>query len=285
MTSVTHRRTGRSSLARARRRARIQLWGSVAVIATLVLYPYLFGWTLEPFATDAARVLEPPSAQNWFGTDRVGADLFSRTLWAGRTDLPLTLAATLLALVIGAPIGAWFGYSARLGERMMRLIDAFQALPLLILILALVALSGSKAYMIVVAIVLYAAPSFIRVVRSEVLAVSTARYVEAARAYGVSTPRILIRHVLPNVTEIILAQAALIAASAFLAISSLSFLGVGVAPPTPTWGGMIADSVGALTSGIWWPTLFPGLAVFINVVCFNLIANAIRSTGRFGELS
>ncbi len=103
MTSVTHRPTGRSSsLARARRRARIQLWGSVAVIATLVLYPYLFGWTLEPFSTDAARVLEPPSAQHWFGTDRVGADLLSRTLWAGRTDLPLTLAATLLALVIGA---------------------------------------------------------------------------------------------------------------------------------------------------------------------------------------
>jgi peptide/nickel transport system permease protein len=283
VTSSTRRR--KPTLARARRWARIRMWGSLGVIGLLVLYPYLLSGTLEPFATDASRVLEAPDSQNWFGTDRVGADIFSRTLWAGRTDLPLALTRTFLALLVGAPLGAWFGYSSRLGERMMRLIDAFQALPLLILILALVALSGRKAYMIVVAIVLYAAPSFIRLVRSEVLAVSASRYVEAAKAYGVSTPRILLRHILPNVTEIILAQTAMIAASALLAISSLSFLGIGVAPPTPTWGGMIADGVGALTSGFWWPVLFPGLAIFINVVCFNLIANAIRSTGRFGELS
>src|SRR5690606_9361755 len=161
----------RSSLARARRWARIRMWAALGVISFLVLYPYVFSGTLEPFATDASRVLMAPNAENWFGTDRVGADLFSRTRWAGRTDLPLALAGTFLALLVGAPLGAWFGYSSKLGERMIRLIDAFQALPLLILILALVALSGRKAYMIVVAIVLYAAPSFIRVVRSEVLAV------------------------------------------------------------------------------------------------------------------
>ncbi len=282
---MTSSRRSKTTLATARRLARIRLWGSLIVIGFLILYPYVFSGTLEPFTTDASRVLAPPDAQNWFGTDRVGADILSRTLWAGRTDLPLALAGTFLAVLVGAPLGAWFGYASKLGERMMRVIDAFQALPLLILILALVALSGRKAYMIVVAIVLYAAPSFIRLVRSEVLAVSASRYVEAAKAYGVSTPKILVRHVLPNVTEIILAQTAMIAASALLAISSLSFLGIGVAPPTPTWGGMIADGVGDLISGFWWPVLFPGLAIFVNVVCFNLIANAIRSTGRFGELS
>src|SRR5690606_19691314 len=168
---VTSSRRSKTTLATARRLARIRLWGSLIVIGFLILYPYVFSGTLEPFTTDASRVLAPPDAQNWFGTDRVGADILSRTLWAGRTDLPLALAGTFLAVLVGAPLGAWFGYSSKLGERMIRLIDAFQALPLLILILALVALSGRKAYMIVVAIVLYAAPSFIRVVRSEVLAV------------------------------------------------------------------------------------------------------------------
>lgn len=280
MTAETTRT--RSRVRRARTRVRIQLTVALLVIATMMLYPYLFASTLEPFATNPGQVLQPPGAEHWFGTDRVGSDLFSRTLWAGRIDLPLALVATGTALVIGAPLGAWFGYSSRFGERVMRLIDAFQALPLLIIILALVSLSGAKEVMIVVGIVLYAAPSFIRIVRSEVLAVSASRFIEAARAYGVSTPMILLRHVLPNVKEVILAQAALLAASAFLAISALSFIGVGVAPPTPTWGGLISDGVGPLISGIWWPVLFPGLAVFVNVVCFNLIANALRVSGRTG---
>jgi ABC-type dipeptide/oligopeptide/nickel transport system permease subunit len=263
-------------LGRRRRAARIRLVVAVSVVAVLIVVPYAFAGFLDPYGTNVQHVLEGPSGQFWFGTDKVGADVFSRTLWAARADLPLALGATAMALAIGAPLGAWFGYSSRWGERAMRVIDAFQALPLLIIILALVALSGGKTYMVAVAIVLYAAPAFIRIVRSEVLAVSTSRYVEAARAFGVSTPTILRRHVLPNVAEIVLAQTALIAASSFLAISALSFLGVGVAPPTPTWGGMVADGVGPLISGIWWPVLFPGAAIFINVVAFNAMANAAR---------
>lgn len=266
-------------LARRRRGAKFRLALSTTVVVVFIVVPYLFAGALEPYGTNVRHVLEGPSGQFWFGTDKVGADVFSRTMWAARTDLPLALGATALALVIGAPLGAWFGYSAKLGERAMRVIDAFQALPLLIIILALVALSGSKTYMIAVAIVLYAAPSLIRVVRSEVLSVSTSRYIEAARAFGVSTPTILRRHVLPNVADIVLAQTALIAAASFMAISALSFLGVGVAPPTPTWGGMVADGVGPLVSGVWWPVLFPGAAIFINVVAFNEIANSIKDLG------
>ena len=263
-------------LGRRRRNARIRLWIALVVIATLIVVPYAFASFLDPYGTNVQHVLEGPSGEFWFGTDKVGSDVFSRTMWAARTDLPLALGATALALAIGAPLGAWFGYSTKLGERAMRVIDAFQALPLLIIILALVALSGGKTYMVAVAIVLYAAPAFIRVVRSEVLAVSTSRYVEAARAFGVSTPTILRRHVLPNVAELVLAQTALIAASSFLAISALSFLGVGVTPPTPTWGGMVADGVGPLISGIWWPVLFPGAGIFTCVIAFNALANAAR---------
>ncbi len=263
-------------LARRRRAARIRLGIAVSAVAVMIIVPYLFAGLLDPYGTNVKHVLEGPSGQFWFGTDKVGTDVFSRTMWAARTDLPLALGATAMALAIGAPLGAWFGYAHKLGERAMRVIDAFQALPLLIIILALVALSGGETYMVAVAIVLYAAPAFIRVIRSEVLAISSSRYVEAARAFGVSTPKILRRHVLPNVIEIVLAQTALIAAASFMAISALSFLGVGVTPPTPTWGGMVADGVGPLISGIWWPVLFPGAAIFINIVAFNAMANAAR---------
>lgn len=266
-------------LARRRRNARVKLIISIALVGSFIVAPYVFATYLDPYTTNVGQTLTGPSAQHWFGTDKVGTDIFSRTLWAARMDLPLALGSTAMALAIGAPLGAWFGYSTKLGERMMRVIDAFQALPLLIIILALVALSGGKTYMVAVAIVIYAAPAFIRVVRSEVLSVSTSRYVEAARAFGVSTPRILTRHVLRNVAEIILAQTALIAAMSFLAIAALSFLGVGVAPPTPTWGGMVADGLGPLVTGIWWPVIFPGAAIFLNVVAFNAMANATREIG------
>ena len=182
--------------------------------------------------------------------------------------------------MIGVPLGIWLASSPRWGERWMRFLDAFQALPLLILILALVALSNNQLWMIVVAVAIYAGPVYIRLVRSQVLSLREARFIEAAHASGAGPYRIMRYHLLPNVRGVILAQTSLVAAGALLGITALSFLGVGVQPPTPSWGSMIALDSSALVEGHWWPVIGPGIAIFLSIVAFNLVADGLRELGR-----
>ena len=153
--------------------------------------------------------------------------------------------------------------------------DAFQAFPLLILALALVSLSGNELYMVVVAIALINVPRFIRLMRSEILSLREARFIEAAIATGASPSRVVFRHLLPNVWGIVLVQTSLTVANAIVVISSLSFLGIGVSAPTPPWGSMIRDGAGNMSSGEWWIAGFPGLAVVLCVLAFNQLADAI----------
>ena len=233
----------------------------------------------SPTAANPAELLLPPSSDHWLGTNGVGTDVFSRTIKAADTDLPLALAGTVTALLIGVPLGIWLASSPRWGERWMRILDAFQALPLLILILALVALSGNKVWMIVVAVAIYAAPVYIRLVRSQVLSLRESRFVEAARASGASPYRVMRYHLLPNVREIVLAQTALVAAGALLGITALSFLGIGVQPPTASWGSMISLDASSLVLGKWWTVAGPGGAIFLSIVAFNIIADGLRELG------
>jgi peptide/nickel transport system permease protein len=244
-------------------------WVVIAIFAPLIA-------THSPYVSVAAG-LAPPSGENYFGTDRLGFDVFSRTIYAARQDLYLAVAGTGIALVIGVLIGIPVGFTRHWsGELTMRLFDGIQAFPLLVLALALVAGLGQSSGTIIAALAFVNIPIFVRVVRSQVLTLREQRFVEAAVASGNPTWRILFRHVLPNTWVPILAQATISIAFAIIIIAGLSFLGVGIKPPTPEWGLMIQTGYQNLISGQWWISIFPGLAVASVVLGFHLIGDGIQ---------
>lgn len=243
----------------------------VIFLAGLFL-PLPFG----PTEINTAATSLPPNGTHWFGTDQVGQDVFARTLRAARTDLPLALGGTALATLLGVAGGLAVSNKSRWSEWVMRGLDAFQSLPLLILTLALVVVSNNSLFMVAVAIALVCGPFYIRIVRSQAIVVRESRFIEAAIASGASTRRIMWVHMLPNLRAIILAQTALTGAIALLVVAALSFLGVGVVPPTPSWGAMIRAGAAQLVTGQWWNVLFPGLALFACIISFNLIADGLR---------
>lgn len=247
----------------------------VLFITLLLLASLVAPLPYDPTATDGSRSLVPPGGEHWFGTDGAGGDIFSRLIAAARVDLSLALAGTLLSLVLGLPLGLAASGKGKGSEWLVRGLDAFQAFPLLILALALVSLSGNRLYMVVVAIALINVPRYMRLMRSEILSLRESRFIEAAIAMGASPRRITFRHLLPNVWGIVLVQTSLTIANAIVVIASLSFLGVGVSAPTPSWGGMIRDGAGNMTSGEWWIAGFAGIAVLLCVLAFNQLADAI----------
>jgi peptide/nickel transport system permease protein len=269
------RRSASSGLRVGRRRPNTSVVVGLGLLGLLLLLGYVAPLALDPLATDAAAALQPPSATHWFGTDRVGADVFSRTVRAARLDLTLALLGTAAALALGVPLGLIASTKGPWGERIMRGLDTFQAFPLVVLALAVVSLSGNRIEMIPFAIALINIPRYMRLIRSEVLSLREKRFVVAAFASGARTARILRRHILPNLRGIILAQTSLAAAHALVVIAALSFLGVGLQPPTPSWGAMIRSGSQHVTSGEWWVFTFPGLAIVIAVISFNRIADGL----------
>lgn len=247
----------------------------VAFIVLLLLASLVAPLPYDPTATNGSNALKAPGAEHWFGTDGAGGDVFSRVISAARIDLSLALAGTLLSLVVGLPLGLVASGKGRASDWLVRGLDAFQAFPLLILALALVSLSGNRLYMVVVAIALINVPRYIRLMRSEILSLRESRFIEAAIAMGATPGRITFRHLLPNVWGIVLVQTSLTIANAIVVIASLSFLGVGVSAPTPSWGGMIRDGAGNMSSGEWWIAGFAGIAVLLCVLAFNQLADAI----------
>jgi peptide/nickel transport system permease protein len=246
--------------------------GIVYLAALFLPLPY------DPLAVDTSAILQPPSSAHWMGTDGVGGDILSRTIAAGRVDLSLSLLGTLLSLVLGVAGGLLASTRSVWAERFMRALDAFQALPLLIVTLALVTLSGNSIWMVALAMVMICGPLFVRLVRSQALAVRESRFVEASLAAGSGWGRIMFRHVLPNIRPLILAQTAQVAGVGLLLVAALSFLGIGVQPPTPTWGGIIKTGASQVVLGNWWIVAAPGLAIFLCVLSFNLIADGLRDT-------
>lgn len=244
---------------------------TIVVLALAVPLPH------DPFRPEALNGLRPPSRTHWLGTDSAGFDVFSRTVAAGRLDLPLALIATILSLGIGVPIGLAASTKSRRSEYLMRGLDVFQAFPLLVLAIVLVAVTGNNLRNVVVAIVLINAPRFVRLTRSEALTVREARFIEAAQAMGAGPQRIVWRHLLPNISGSILAQASLSTANAIVVIAALSFIGIGTSPSDASWGSMIRAGSQAMATGQWWIALGPGLAVFLTVVSFNAVADGIMS--------
>jgi len=247
----------------------------VIILTTIILLAFFAPLPFDPRKPDPLNALAPPGNGHLLGTDSLGFDVLSRTIVAGQLDLPLALVATVLCLLIGVPIGLAASAKSRWDELIMRGLDVFQAFPLLVLALVIVALTGNNLRNVVVAIVLINAPRLIRLTRAEALSVRESRFIEAARAMGASRTRIVRRHLLPNISGTILAQAALSGANAIVVIAALSFVGIGASPTTPSWGSMIRAGGQQMATGQWWVALGPGLAVFLAVISFNAIADGV----------
>lgn len=260
-----------------RRRLHLRLWIPLTVLALLVIAGYFSPLPFDPRQPDSAGdTLLAPGGQHWMGTDKFGLDVFSRLVASAATDIPLAVSGMLISLVFGVALGLIASLPGRGGERLVRALDVFQAFPLLLIAIAVVALMGNNLKNVVIAIVIINIPRFIRLVRSEGLSIRESRYIEAARAVGVSTPRLLFRHMLPNMTGTILAQASLAVANAIVVIASLSFLGIGINAADPSWGAMIQTGSANITTGQWWVWAFPGAAVFVTILCLNAIGDELQ---------
>jgi ABC-type dipeptide/oligopeptide/nickel transport system permease subunit len=248
----------------------------VVVIAIWLIIAIFCPWIApyDPLAQSFAR-LSPPSAEHWFGTDAVGRDVLSRTLYGARVSLPLALILVVASMIIGSILGAFAGYFGRgVDEVIMRISDLVFAFPTIILAMIVAASLGPSLTNAVIALLVVSWPSYARVMRSMVLGERAREYVIAGRLLGASAYRSLGRDVLPNVAAPVLVLATLDFGNAILLLSGLSFLGLGATPPTPEWGSMVAD--GVQNFSVWWLSAFPGLAIFTVVMAFNFLGDAMR---------
>ena len=250
--------------------------GAVLIVAVLVaifaplISPY------DPLKQDLVSPLLPPSAAHWLGTDNLGRDIVARVLYGTRVSLIAGLASVTAAVVAGSLIGLSAGFAGgRVDGVLMRFVDAVLAFPGLVLALALGSVIGAGLGGVVIALGVVYTPTFARLMRGQVLSVRTREYVEAARVLGAPGWRIVKQHVLPNVATAIVVQASLSIAFAILAEASLSFLGLGVRPPEPSWGGMINQGRGYLQQAPWM-VFGPGAALFVTVLGLNFVGDAIR---------
>ncbi len=249
--------------------------GATLLCLVAVLSPWLTPY--DPVASDVSVALQPPSAAHWAGTDQLGRDVLSRIIAATRLDLAIALSAVSLSFALGAVIGGVSGYAGgRLDRVVGRLVDVLMAFPLFVLAMALVAALGNRVENIVVATAIINLPFYIRFARAEVNVRRDAGYVEAARAGGEGHLAVVLRFLLPNVLPAMAVQISLNLGWAILNAAGLSFIGLGVRPPTPEWGILVAEGARFITTGKWWLVAFPGLALMLAVLCFNLLGDGLR---------
>lgn len=225
---------------------------------------------------NVANRFAPPSAEHWFGTDDFGRDIYSRVVMGSRVSLQVGAIAVSISLVAGTLLGLISGYRGGwLDATLMRSMDVLFAFPVVLLAIALVAVFGPSLRNTMIAIGVVFTPIFARVVRGSVLSVRENLYIRAVRSLGASDMRIVLRHVLPNVAAPVIVQTSLSLAFAILLEAALSFLGVGVQPPQPAWGLMLSDAQRFMAQG-WWLSVFPGLAIFVTVMAFNVVGDGLR---------
>jgi peptide/nickel transport system permease protein len=246
--------------------------GCLVLIAALA--PFFTAY--RPDAIDASELLSGPSLKHWLGTDQLGRDVFSRLVYGGRISLSVGLIAIVLATFIGVVLGGAAGYYGGIVDYLlMRFTDMMLCFPVLFLILAVIAMLEPSVFNIIFILGCTSWMGQARLMRAEVLSLKNKEFVLAARAYGASDILIMCRHLVPNAFGPILVSAVLGVANAILAESSLSFLGLGIQPPTPSWGNMLNDA--KMTLGVaWWLNIFPGLAILITILGYNLLAEGTR---------
>jgi len=276
--------TDTSALDSPARRARRRLFRRKAAVTGLVVLTLFILLALlapvivpyDPVATSWSLVRKAPTALHWFGTDELGRDILSRVVYGARASLLAGLISVAIALGIGVPLGLLAGYRGGFTDALIsRITDAMLACPFLILAIALAAFLGPSLGNAMIAIGISATPVFIRLTRGQVLSVKAEDYVEAARALGNPPWRIAFAHILPNILPALLVQATLSVAAAIIAEAALSFLGLGQQPPAPSWGSMLNAAQRFLTNAPWM-AVWPGLAIFLVVLSFNLVGDGLR---------
>jgi peptide/nickel transport system permease protein len=231
----------------------------------------------DPLASNTANALQPPSSAHWFGTDNLGRDVFSRVVVATRLDLSISVLAVLLSLVTGSLIGALAGYAGGWVDACCsRVLDTIMAFPLFVLAMGIVAALGNTVENIVYATAIINIPFYARLVRSEVRIRRNAAFTQAAYLSGMSHTRVLLFTLLPNTLPPMMVQMSLNLGWAILNAAGLSFIGLGVRPPTPEWGIMVAEGANFIVSGEWWLAVFPGLSLMLAVFTFNLMGDGLR---------
>lgn len=257
-------------------------------LLTFVAFGFLFAMVIaalggpwlaphDPLMSNTSQALQPPSWQYWFGTDHLGRDIFSRVLVATRLDISLAVSAVSLSLLIGTFAGACAGFYGGWTDRVVsRIVDTIMAFPLFILAMGIVAALGNTVANIIYATAIINLPFYARLARAEVNVRRSAGFVEAARLCGNGDLRLLTVHLIPNILPPMMVQVSLNLGWAILNAAGLSFIGLGVRPPTPEWGIMVAEGATFIVSGEWWLALFPGTALMLAVFCFNLLGDGLR---------
>lgn len=247
----------------------------IVVVASAVFAPAVAPH--DPLKADFTAILQAPGGEYLLGTDEIGRDVLSRLIYGARASLQAGFLAILIAAGIGVPLGLISGYFRGWLDEVviMRLTDAVMAFPVIILALALTTALGAGLTTAMIAIGVVYVPIFVRLARAQALSLREAEFVEASRSLGLRSVPIMFRHVFPNMFSAILVQASLSVAAAILVESSLSFLGLGVQPPTPSWGSMLRTGTGYLTSAPW-TSFWPGLAIFVTVLGINLFGDGLR---------
>ena len=250
------------------------------IVITLIILSAVFADLIVPYEKvikqDYRSILQPPSLKHWLGTDGYGRDLFARVIHGGRNSLALGFVTSLSALIIGGSIGAAAGYYGGWFEDViMRGMDALKAIPNTLMALAIVAALGPSMLNLLIAIAIASMPIFVRVVRSAVISISGMEYIEAAKAGGTGDVRIIFKHVVPNAIGVIIVQATMSIAQMILQAASLSFIGMGIQPPSPEWGAMLSEAREYMRTAPYF-MLFPGLAIALSALSLNLLGDGLR---------
>ncbi|PSB14242.1 peptide ABC transporter permease [filamentous cyanobacterium CCP1] len=258
---------------------------AVGIVMTLVFIlaalfaPMLqsWGWIQDPLESLANPIHQPPSAEHWFGTSRQGYDVFSRTLFGSQAALQVVVAATILSVLIGVPLGMLSGYvGGRVDRFFLFLMDTIYTLPSLLLSVTLAFVVGRGVWNAAIALSIAYVPQYYRVVRNHTVSIKTELFIEAAQAMGASTWRVLTRYLFFNVIQSVPVLFTLNAADAVLVLGGLGFLGLGLPEGTPEWGRDLQYALDALPTGIWWTALFPGLALTLLVVGLSLVGEGLN---------
>ncbi len=250
-----------------------------ALLAVMLGIALVAPWlgTVNPLDINPIGRIRAPTAEHWFGTDMLGRDVYSRTLYGSRISLTVGLLVSLFSTVLGTLIGVVSGYTRALDAVVMRIMDGLMSIPAILIAVAITALSKASLTSVIVALTVPEVPRMVRLVRSLVLSLREQPYVEAAHALGAGFWRIVFRHILPNTMAPLIVQATFTCASAVIYEAYLSFLGAGTPPEIPSWGNMMAEGRGYIQLG-FWIVLFPGLALALTVLAINLLGDGLRDT-------
>jgi peptide/nickel transport system permease protein len=244
-------------------------------IAAIIFAPLLA--THSPVEADPLNSLQPPSLAHWFGTDVSGMDIYSRIIYATRVNLLISISAVAIAFAVGVPIGLLIGYyRGTVSSLVMRVFDFIQSFPVFVLGMALVSVMGQEIWNVAIVLAVLFIPMFARLIRAEVLSLRERPFISAARCSGATDRSIMFRHILPNALTPAIVQISISIGMAVLLTAGLSFIGAGVRMPTPEWGVMVSSGAQQMILGVWWVSLFPGLAIVISVLCFALLGDAAK---------